>query len=48
MRGVIGLALIVIGASMAWLIILGKFPPHKQGTGLLGVFQQYQQGSNAK
>lgn len=36
MRGVLGLALIVIGLSMAWLIILGKFPPATAGQGLLG------------
>lgn len=35
MRGVLGLALIIIGASMGWLITLGKFPPSTSGKGIL-------------
>lgn len=45
MRGIIGLGLLLVGASMAWLIILGKFPPKQAGMGLLGYFQQYQTNS---
>lgn len=28
MRGVFGLTLIIVGVAVAWLVILGKFPPH--------------------
>lgn len=36
MRGVLGLAMLIIGFSMAWLIIIGKFPPSTEGQGFLG------------
>jgi hypothetical protein len=42
MRGVIGLALIIVGASMGWLIVIGKFPPHAASPGLLSVLKNIQ------
>lgn len=37
MRGVFGLALIVVGLAMGWLTVIGRFPPASGGKGILGL-----------
>lgn len=46
MRGVVGLSLLIVGASMAWLIILGKFPSATKGPGLLEQLISLNQGGS--